>query len=547
MNFKRDHPTNYWVRVLCLAFCMVFGALWLVGDAAGAATESLYNETNNYWADMNGNQKWTHTKDDYLVTAFCNDDGDLMVAYRQRGGSWNYSEVAAVDFLGNEAAYWQVAGVINTDNNSLVVMAGMTISTYQRVYAFTKFAASDWDDWDELLWMYQGSKSYYQGDLAINDTGVICGMTKRATDGLYYRLFDFDGYSMEGSLSGSLWDGVAAMDGFQVEANATGKFWIMWKDTDNKWYVRDLEKDLAVQVIHPDPKYHSQTFGFLDNGVCVVAGMYDYSTNDWPMFYYQETPETAFTAIRLDPITVRTWNKNIQIVITSGNSVPRILAYSETDEKLYMYSAVYDASEATWQGSRHDTGVESATEHFPLGASNSLWPQHVSTGINWTRGTAGWAITSKDSEENPDEWFLIFDGMNWTVDLTTADPEITTLALDDAQYDVYYSFALGKVNGTSPFGWTLLIGPGWMSLGALNGTLYGMPDGTGTEQIRVRLNDAVPRYDEVQWTLTIGTGSEGGEAGEDPASGICSSGWIAFCVIILILFVLVGVTADNML
>jgi hypothetical protein len=86
-----------------------------------------------------------------------------------------------------------------------------------------------------------------------------------------------------------------------------------------------------------------------------------------------------------------------------------------------------------------------------------------------------------------------------------------------------------------------------MSLGALNGTLYGTPDGTGTEQVRVKLNDAVPRFDEEQWTLTIGTGSEGGESGADPASGICSAGWIAFAVIFLILFVLVGVTANNAL
>jgi hypothetical protein len=86
-----------------------------------------------------------------------------------------------------------------------------------------------------------------------------------------------------------------------------------------------------------------------------------------------------------------------------------------------------------------------------------------------------------------------------------------------------------------------------MSLGALNGTLYGTPDGTGTEQVRVKLNDAVPRYDERQWTLTIGSASEGGEGGADAASGICSTGWIAFCVIFLMLFVLVGVTANNAL
>lgn len=397
-------------------------------DGEGATVESVYNETNVYWNDFSGNQKFTHTKDDYIVTAFCNDDNDVMIAYRKPGGSWNYSEVCAFDFAG--ATAWKLGGIINTDNNSLVLMAGGYISSYYHVYYFTKFGGADWDEWDPLLFLYQASISFYIGDHAINDTGIILGMCRKSGSNWWtYRIFDFEAYTLSGTNPGLSWEaGAGSSTGFQIEANHTGKFWISWKDTDNIFYVMDFEKDLSQVAFHIDSKYQMQTFAFLDNGVCVAAGGYDYSTTDFPEYYHQEVPGDPFLAHRLDPISARTWNINYQIVVRIGSTVPVIVAYSETDEKLYTFAAEWDASEVDWQNSRYDTGISSTDEYFPHGASNSLWPSHETSGINWTRLEDGWAIIAENDENDPDEFMLINDGMSWTGNLEEPEnqpPEFT--------------------------------------------------------------------------------------------------------------------------
>ena len=501
----RMGKTDFTFTIVIMVTILGVFFMYVMEDAEGAASESIYNETNTYWNDYNGNQKFTHTKDDYIVTAYSDDDENLMVAYRESGGSWEYAEVCPFDFAG--ATMWKPGSIINTENNSLVLMAGGYVSSYYRIYYFTKFAGSDWDTWDPLLYLYQGSVSYYIGDHAINDTGVILGMCRKSVGNSWtYRLFDFETYTLGGIDTGTTWEtGAGSHVGFQIEANITGKFWISWKDTDNKYYIMDFEKDLAQVLIHPDVKYLLQTFAFLDNGVCVAAGAYDYGTSEWPMYYHQEIPGDPFIAIRLDPIWSRSWNTQIQIVVRQGSSVPIITAYSETDEVLYTYAAQWDAIEEVWQNSVHDTGISSTDEYFLHGASNSLWPSHETSGINWTRLKSGWAITAENDENDPDEFMLINDGAVWNVDLTTDDPEITTESLPDATYGVFWSHTLAKTGGTIPFVWMALIKPDWMSIGATNGTLYGTPDETGSETIRVRLADAVPRYHEREWILTVKT------------------------------------------
>jgi hypothetical protein len=488
-------------------------------DAEGAIVESVFNDTDISWHDNGGNNKFTHTKDDYLVTVFCNDDGDLMVAYREPSSSWSYSEVIAYNGLGNDLGHWRVEGIINTGNNSLVIYAGSRFSsTNYRLWAFTKFPADDWDEWNDKIVFYQLGVSFYNGEMAINDTEEICFITRRSSGHLYYRLFDFPNYSMRGSNSGVSYDTAAGTNlGVCIEANLTGKFWIMWKWTDNKYHIRDLDKVLSSVIIHSDTSYGMNTFGFLKNGACVVAGFYSYGVHQWPQYYYQTVPDGAFTARRLDALYSQAYNLNGQILLTQNSNYVYLLFYSETDEILYRWGRLYDATELQWQDSMTDTGITATDEYQVLGASNSLWPQYVSGDICWTRIKTGWAVTYADEDPTPDDHGLMNDGMEWTADLTTGDPEITTAALLDATYDVFWEQALTKTGGTTPFEWTLLIAPGWMSIGASNGTIYGTPDGTGSETVRVKLADAVPRYDEREWTLTIKSASSG-DGDDEPVS-----------------------------
>lgn len=93
--------------------------------------------------------------------------------------------------------------------------------------------------------------------------------------------------------------------------------------------------------------------------------------------------------------------------------------------------------------------------------------------------------------------------VTWTPDLTTDWPEITTVSLPDGTYGVYYLHVLTKSGGTAPFTWSLLSGPGWINLGASNGTLYGLPDGVGTTDVIVKLEDAIPRSDQETFPLKI--------------------------------------------
>jgi hypothetical protein len=201
-----------------------------------------------------------------------------------------------------------------------------------------------------------------------------------------------------------------------------------------------------------------------------------------------------------------------------------------------------------WDGVRSHVGEPDPDDIAFVGNFGGLWPVHPSTGIPWTQPQGGWALFARNESGATDTLDLYYNAFNFTADLMTDDPVITTDALDNAVYDVFYSFTLERANGTSPFTWSLLIGPGWMTLGEDNGTLYGTPDGTGTEQVRVKLSDAVPRFNERQWTLTIGSGSEGGEGDEEGGfSGICAPGWMMFAIVVLFLVVFIGWTADTVL
>lgn len=543
IDFKREHPHNYWVRIVCLAFCLVFLALWAMGDAEGAVVQSTYNETDNSYPIAQETIKATHTKDDLTVIAFTPDGDALTVAYRERGGSWNYTTVHDA----GDANSYKCGGVINTLNNSIVILASYITTTYHDLHMWIKFPADGWETWTDIA-IYSGTPGRLAADIAINDTEQICAMSTMPTSSYYLRYWYYDFPTLNKVYGGSNGAEVgpgsgAAAGGFysvQVIANLTGKFCVFFNFGTQHWW-RDLDLTVALTAIAP-ANYYISMVAILSNDRFVAAG--HYTRTGRPYLYWQdEHMDVTWTRTYVEAGTRSYESEAMGISVRQNSTAPTLISYCNTDERLTTWEAEFDAEVATWQGSQTDTGVSDADDIAIMGNFGGLWPEHPSTGIRWTRPTAGWAVLGRDESGGTDELDYIHDGVNWTVDLTTGDPNITTVSLPDAVYGEFYEHTLTKENGTTPWVWSILIKPAWMSIGAANGTIYGTPDGTGTEQVRVKLADAVPRYDEEQWTLTIGAASEG----EDADGRFCSSTWIVVAIIGLMLFVFIGWTADRML
>ncbi len=85
-------------------------------------------------------------------------------------------------------------------------------------------------------------------------------------------------------------------------------------------------------------------------------------------------------------------------------------------------------------------------------------------------------------------------------------PDITTTSLPNATQNVFYSQALSRTGGTSPWSWTLAAGslPSGLSL-STDGVISGTPTTLQTSSFTVRLTDGSGRTDEQALTLTVGS------------------------------------------
>ncbi len=544
MNFKRDHPHNYWARVVCLAFSMVFIAMWVIGDdAAGVPTQETLNFTDGSYPRAYENIRSVHTKDDALVVAHCPDGDSLVVTYKESGGIWEHYTIHTVGDDGN----YKSGGVINTQNNTIVIAANVKISTYLDIYIYIKWPGSDWDDWVSV----KIGANRLVADIAVDDSNLIAILGTYTTSTFNIQYWHYNLTTMtripDTDNGAATSTATTSFGTVQVLANMTGAFTYFWLNSQTM-YFRPLDLSQSAAAIYSS-QYYITCFGVLENDRFFGVGHYAHTGR--PYIFYQSTHEQGYpwtrTYLEQSGSGCTYESDAISVSIKQNSTVLSIITYCNTDEEIVTWSGNWDYTELQWDGARVHTGVSDVDDVAFIGNFGGLWPRHASTGIRWTRPAGGYAFIARDENGTFDALDYVYDGLSWTVNLMTDDPVITTSSLPNAEYGVFYLHVLAKSNGTAPFNWSILIKPDWMSIGSANGTIYGTPDGTGTEEVRVKLADGVPRYDQRQWTLTIGAGSEGGDADIDPASGICSSGWIAFCVIILMLFVLVGVTADNSL
>ncbi len=542
--FKRDHPHNYWVRILCFAFSIVFIALWITEDVEATDQDVFTGPRSDYpyLNYMYSSFQFVHLKEDLIGLAYNNIDGDLIFAYkRETSDTWNKTEVAAYNWDGLNGP-WRAYGVVATSNGSVAICAGnIDGTTVDSVYLWVHFLGDDWDTWDdeELI----DSSVGYIGAVAINDTDRIMFACRRGSGTpypIFYQIFDFPNYTIEDftSWQGKGWGGGATLSNYiTLAVNLSGEFHHVVRGNDGiDYYIAHSDLWTDKHMIAGSSSYMVRSAGFLNNDMLVACGMWGDDTME---YWFQTEHEGAFTRRRLSTDS-NEWQRGAVLSLLANSNGTRVLAYNTVDDHVFKWASTWNGSEASWQNSKVETDIYDSGYIRTVGHCNHRWPQDPD-GRQWAMPTGGWTFVGWNDTGSTDTHEVMWNGTEFYGDLTTEPPVINTTALDAATYGVYYTFTLEGGNGTNPLNWSLLIGPSWMSLGLWNGTLYGMPDGTGTETVKVRLSDVIPRTDDEQWTLTIGSASEGEGAG----GGIWGDMWLggehcssAGVLLLIILFAL---------
>lgn len=532
------------IAMLFLVGFSIAGSLFIffTDDAEGIGHYPVA-ETDNTYPIATENIRATHTKDDVLVWAHTPGADSIVVTYKETGEDWaNYT----IHTDGDDNNY-KFGGIVNTQNNTLVLLYNAKITTYLDIFIAIKWPGDDWDTW--TLVKIGGNRLV--GDIGVNDTDIIGIAGTLTTSTFNVKLWYYDLETMTRDPDSDL--GLATLTAtthfasVQVQVNLTGAFFYTYHHTSWGTEWRDFEMTFAKQTV--SAVNHYMKVECLVNDIFIGVGQYSHTGR--PFIYRQES------ILEMGSWT-RTWLElsgsgctyeydAIDVSLTQNSTLLNIVTYCDTHEEVVTWSRQWDSTELQWDGAKSETGISDTDDIVFIGNFGGLYPIHPSTGIPWTQPQGGWALFARNESGATDTLDLWYDSFNFTADLTTDDPEITTLELPNAEYGVFYSQSLTKTGGTVPHSWTLLIGPAWMSLGSVNGTLYGTPDGTGTEQVRVKLADAVPRSDEVQWTLTIGAASEGGESEFDPSvswalwwgDAGCISSFMVIAVITLVAFLII--------
>jgi len=109
MSLAQAHEGSIAFWAIFLA-TLIGGLVMAALDTEGAS--SLYNATDtSHPMYYNTGADFTHTKDDYIVFAYPDSDGNLICAYRKStSDTWLYAEIASRDRGGNDQD-WYTVGV----------------------------------------------------------------------------------------------------------------------------------------------------------------------------------------------------------------------------------------------------------------------------------------------------------------------------------------------------------------------------------------------------------------------------------------------------
>lgn len=500
--------------LIVVTFCLCIYML-AMEDAKAITIEEIEDDAGTY-PHVSGLFKGTHTKDDVVVVGYKHIDDEFWIAYRERGGAW------VNQLVDDSGASYMVGGAVSTSNGSVVVIVGFITATYHDVYLFIHWPSQGWDEWHRET-IYAGTGRYVSS-ISINNTDrILMVWTKTSYQyAIYYRIWDFENSTFVGAET-AMGGATAQIYSVFAVVNVTGRFHIFWRSSTYTYHW-DLDNAYGVNYIVYGSKYYLQGIACLPNDRFVGFGLYNYDGKAFVS--YQDVHEDKSWTRVWTETAGRTYQSMSGHMSTKQNSTSiSLIAYctSVGDEGITTWAGQWNSTETYWNNARSESGIEDDDYWRFIGNFGELFPRYAALDIPWTQPSAGWAYIA-NNESGADNFDYIHFGLNWTVDLTTADPEILTEALDDATYGEFYTMTLVKDGGTTPFLWSLLIKPDWMSIGAVNGTLYGTPDAIGSPIVKGRIADAVPRYGDRQWTLQVKAAGGEGEGDGEGDAGI-GTGW----------------------
>lgn len=415
LEFKSEHPFHYWVRVVCFVFSIVFIGLWVV-DHVDATTVSVFNVTDGYDSEAAWNLEGAHTQDDYTVISYCNEDMDLMLAYRRPGDSWSHLEIKAFDYAGGSG--WKTGGVMVTSNNSILVYASHNPGS-QSACILIKYGDKNWtDEWDYNVISTGARCVAYNCD--INNSDVVCAIGRDAGV-LVIGLWDFE---TETTLEGmATWYSGTNPFG-DVAANYSGVFWIAYGRQGANSYVRDYYQTESAQLFASSYPSYSVDMVCTYSDRLVVSWFYSYgSVQKYPRLSIQNAARTGFTQITLDTTTSQAWSYVSAISVAQNTSHTYVYFYQGTDDEIIMWNGDIDDDQSAWQGTRQVMFADTDTHVF-LGGFSRVWPRFVSNTTSVSQPTTGWVVCMKESTADPHEYYSLFmsDDINWTGDLTYTPP-----------------------------------------------------------------------------------------------------------------------------
>lgn len=483
---KRSHPVFYWSFLVLLVVCAFQLTLIIADQAEGSYVANTYNSTTQA-THMYGYDKMAHTKDDQLVVAYQSSDEKFMIAHRpSTGGSWEY------DIITDTYSIYRSTGIVCSSNNTLIVWGFQVEGATQKGYVWVKWPGDDWDDWTGYY--IAGGSSFNIGDIAINNTDDICLTWRTAGSNSYTGIFNLTSLSKTDSYS--LPSGTNSYA--RCEANQSGDFWIFYSTNGANGYFRDYNKTYGAITAFTG-YYKNCDIVNLPNDRFGFTGIYVYGASKYSGWGYQNSHNGPWTKVRIST-TTGNYISYPKVMVTQGSNSIYILGYDSVLDKIYQWNAAYNAIAATWQSSQTEV-ASYADGLYCLGASNSVWPKVA--GISWCQPVSGQAMHVFKESGSPDLMQIWTQSVSWTPDLTTDWPSITTASLPDATFDVFYEHILTRTGGTAPFTWSILSGPGWLSIGSSNGTIYGTPDAVGSTSVEIKLEDAIPRSDQETFSLKV--------------------------------------------
>ena len=577
IEFKRAHPHNYWVRIVCFAFIMVFAALWVIDGASADLPEDGYTSVitdldddeisiyGSYYGhppvvrQMNG----TLWKFDMRVITYAVDHEFWAHYSTDKGDSWN--SFLIMDNSDPEFAVGgyprRITDAVVLSNNTLIVL--VELYAYETSNNIELHTLSHWNNTNLSQWedMTVYASETYDIDynkppaMVINDHDHV--MISYERNGLH-----FDLYNMTTRTTISTYTKYPTVGSNYkcpyLMANASGNFFVGFSTGASPDYLNVFTADSDWTLIWT--QVTSSSYYFYDCAVTAddtfiaVASMSAGGYNK--VYYFNDTSTGSRTYA--DASHADGYSPQISLVAGMDTWV-YITQYHKTEDRFATYGQMYYRDATYWKSSF--TAIwdetEDSTKSHPWQGMVDLHPRiwdAVEDGWIYTQLPAtGFITTFGDYDVGTDDLDHIvihensttWQGIPWYFG---PGPNITTIALDPCYYGVPYSFAMSGELGETPYNWSLLIAPAWLSIGSDNGTLWGTPTGSDVYPVTVRITEFhdVPRKDDQAYSLNGGA-SEGDGEGDGPASGICSSGWIAAVVLILMLFVLVGVTARNIL